>query len=524
MDKNNSFYITTPIFYPSNKMTLGNCYPTVICDTLARFNKMLGKDVYFLTGTDEHGAKIAKVATENGKEIKDYLQEVVADTKDLWRLLNIEYDRFIRTTDADHEALAQKVFTELYNRGYIYKGKYKGLYCTPCESFWTESQLIDGKCPDCNRPVVAQEEDAYFFKLSEFGDKLLKLYEENPEFLQPISRVHEMVNNFIKPGLQDLCVSRTSVKWGVPVPFDPEHTIYVWIDALFNYLTALGFMTDDDSKYKKFWPANLHLVGKEIVRFHAITWPALLMALDIPLPKQIYGHGWLLFGGEKLSKSKTALTKEVVDPRILAPRYSSDSVRYILLREIPFGSDGTYSTENYLRRINTDLCNDFGNLVNRTFAMTKKYFDRVVPKQNTLEELDVEFIKNVEAARDKTIQLMEKFDVSKALVEIFSIFDFGNKYIDATQPWVLAKSDTARLETVIYNLLDAIKIGAVLLKAFLPDGAGAVLKAFGFDGFATVDQIQKFGKLQSGITLGEVPVLYPRLDIEKELAELAKMS
>lgn len=523
MEKEN-FYITTPIFYPSNKMTLGNCYPTIICDSIARFNKMLGKNVFYLTGTDEHGQKIAKVASEKGLDVRDYLDSMIADTKELWKILNIDYDRFIRTTDADHEELTQKVFRELYDRGYIYKGKYSGLYCTPCESFWTESQLVDGKCPDCGRDVIKQEEDAYFFKLSEFGDKLLKLYEENPDFLQPVSRVHEMVNNFIKPGLQDLCVSRTTVSWGVPVDFDPEHTIYVWIDALFNYLTALGYLTEDDEKYKKFWPANLHLVGKEIVRFHAIIWPALLMALDIPLPKQIYGHGWLLFGGQKLSKSKTAGTKEVIDPRVLSSRYGADTVRYILLREIPFGSDGTYSTENYLTRINTDLCNDFGNLVNRTLAMLKKYFGSVVPTQHELLEEDKNLIAAVETARNNAIRHMQTYDVSKALVEIFTIFDKGNKYIEQTAPWVLAKSeDKSRLETVIYNLLDSIKIGATLLTPFLTEKPQLVLDAFGIEK-PDFEKIKSFGLLESGKTIQEVGVLYPRLDIQKEIAELAEIA
>lgn len=330
------FYITTPIYYPSNKFTLGNCYTTVICDTIARFNRKQGKDVFFLTGTDEHGQKISLSAEKAGKSEKQYLDEMIADAKALWSLLGITYDKFIRTTDDYHEKAVQKIFNKLYEKGYIYKGKYSGLYCTPCESFWTESQLVDGKCPDCGREVKLQEEEAYFFKLSEFSDKLLALYKENPTFLLPSNRVNEMVNNFIKPGLQDLCVSRTSVKWGVPVEFDPKHTIYVWIDALSNYITALGYASDDDSLFKKFWPADVHIIGKEIVRFHAIIWPAMLMALDLPLPKQIFGHGWMLFGGDKLSKSKTANVKECVDPRILAPRYSRDAVRYILLREIPF--------------------------------------------------------------------------------------------------------------------------------------------------------------------------------------------
>ena len=326
------FYITTPIYYPSNKMTLGNAYTTIVCDALARFNKKLGKDVFYLTGTDEHGQKITQSALKVGKSEKEYLDEIVADTKDLWKLLDIEYDKFIRTTDDYHEKTAQKIFTELYNRGYIYKGSYKGWYCTPCESFWTESQLVDGKCPDCGREVKFQEEEAYFFKLSEFGDKLIELYKNNPNFLQPSSRVNEMVNNFIKPGLNDLCVSRTSVKWGVPVEFDKEHTIYVWIDALSNYISALGFLGEDDSLYKKYWPADVHVIGKEIVRFHSIIWPAILMALDITLPKRIFAHGWILFGGDKLSKSKEAGAKECVDPRVLVPLYGADAIRYMLYR------------------------------------------------------------------------------------------------------------------------------------------------------------------------------------------------
>ncbi|MDD4816003.1 MAG: methionine--tRNA ligase [Clostridia bacterium] len=519
MEKN-TFYITTPIYYPSNKMTLGNCYSTIIADCIARFNKMLGKDVFYLTGTDEHGEKLAKTAEAKGMEIKNYLDVMIEDIKDLWKLLDIDYSKFIRTTDTYHEKVAQKVFNELYKKGYIYKSKYKGLYCLPCESFWTESQLVDGRCPDCGREVKYEEEEAYFFKLSEFGDKLLKLYEENPEFLQPNSRVHEMVNNFIKPGLQDLCVSRTSVKWGIPVEFDPKHTIYVWIDALFNYLSAIGYASDDETNYKKYWPADLHLIGKDIVRFHSIYWPALLMALDVPLPKQIYGHGWLLLGGQKLSKSKNSLVKEIIDPRILVSRYSVDSVRYYLIREIPFGSDGTYSTENFLKRINTDLCNDFGNLVKRTLTMAQKYFGSIVPKQADLNNDDIELIKNVETAKNNVLEYMKKFDVSKAITELFSIFGFGNKYIDQTMPWNLAKDNDTRLKTVIYNLLETIKIGTVLLQSFLPQGAKKVLNAFGIDE-VNIIQIAKFGLLKDGAKIGEVEMLYPRLDIEKELKELA---
>ena len=520
MNEKNTFYITTPIFYPSNYLTLGNCYPAVMCDAIARFKKMQDKEVFFLTGSDEHGAKVEKVAAERGMGIKEHIDDIIADAKKLLAMLNVEYDRFIRTTDPDHVATAQKVFTKLYEKGYIYKSKYSGHYCTPCESFWTESQLVEGKCPDCGRDVVWQEEEAYFFKLSAFGDKLLNLYKENPEFLQPTSRVNEMVNNFIKPGLQDLCVSRTSVKWGIPVEFDPNHTIYVWIDALSNYISALGYLGEDDSLFQKFWPADLHLVGKEIVRFHAIIWPSILMALDLPLPKQVFGHGWLLLGGQKLSKSKEAAAREITEPRILAPKYSSDAVRYYLYRETIFGTDGTFSTEGFLRRVNSDLCNDFGNLVNRSLAMTRKYFGGVVPKQNELLEVDHSLIQNIENCKQKAFAYMEKYDVSKALQEIFAIFSLGNKYIEETMPWVLAKEDKTRLETVIYNLLETIKIGAALAESFIPDGAGKVLAAFGFDRHATVEDIATFGQLKAGIMLGEVPVLYPRLDIEKELEYL----
>ena len=521
MKEKNAFFVTTPIFYPSNYLTLGNCYPVISADVIARFHKMLGKDVFFLTGSDEHGAKVAKVAEERGMGVKEFIDDVIADAKNLFKLLNVEYDRFIRTTDEDHVQTAQKVFTKLYEKGYIYKAKYEGHYCLPCESFWTESQLVDGKCPDCGRDVVWQEEEAYFFKLSEFGDKLLKLYKDNPNFLQPISRVNEMVNNFIKPGLHDLCVSRTSVKWGIPVEFDPNHTIYVWIDALSNYISALGYLSEDDTLFQKYWPANVHLVGKEIVRFHAIIWPSILMALDLPLPERVFGHGWLLLGGQKLSKSKESKATEVYEPRILAPRYSADALRYTLLREVPFGSDGAYSTENFLKRINSDLCNDFGNLVNRTFAMTKKYFEKVVPSQNELLEIDNAFIQKVEDARDNAIKLMENFEVSKAVIEIFGIFSLGNKYIEETMPWVLAKSDEKRLQTVMYNLLESIKIGTILAQSFIPEGAEKVLKAYGFEsGKGFLKDIEKFGLLKSGIVLGDVPVLYPRLDVEKELEEL----
>ena len=526
MIEKEKFYITTPIYYPSRKFTLGNCYTTVICDALARFNKLLNKDVFFMTGTDEHGQKIAQAAKNAGKTEMEYLDEMIADAKDLWKLLKIDYDKFIRTTDDYHVAGAQKIFKQLYDKGYIYKSSYKGKYCVPCESFWTDSQLIDGKCPDCHREVIEQEEEAYFFKLSEFGDKLLDLYKNNPEFLQPQSRVNEMVNNFIKPGLSDLCVSRTSVKWGIPVDFDPKHTIYVWIDALSNYITGLGYGSDDETLYNKFWPADVHVIGKEIVRFHAIIWPAILMALDIPLPKRVFGHGWLLFGGDKLSKSKSVNSVECVDPRILAPRYTPDAVRYILLREIPFGSDGNYSTELFLNSINSDLANNYGNLVSRTFSMLKKYVGSVVPEiKGEDEEIDKDLKVSILTAVSETKKHMEtNFDVSKALGSIFEIFSKANKYIEVTEPYRLAKDEEKkdRLGNVLRNLLEAIRIGTILLSAYLPDCSKTVADALHISEFSFKDA-NEFYKLSSGDVVDELGILFPRLDVQKELEELAKI-
>lgn len=521
------FYITTPIYYPSGKFTLGNCYTTVISDAIARFNKALGKDVFFLTGTDEHGQKIQRVAQSQGKTEMEYLDEIVADSKKLWEMLDINYDKFIRTTDDYHVKAVQKVFKELYDKGYIYKSNYEGLYCVPCEAFWTQAQLVNGRCPDCKREVIKQEEEAYFFRLSLFGDRLIELYEKNPEFLQPKSRVNEMVNNFIKPGLQDLCVSRTSISWGVPVTFDEKHTVYVWIDALLNYLTALGYKSDDESLMQKYWPADLQLMGKEIVRFHAIIWPAILMALDLPLPKTVYGHGWMLFGGDKLSKSKDSGIKEVIDPRILTELYGVDAVRYILLREIPFGSDGVYTTEKFLTRINSDLANDYGNLISRTFAMIKKYFGGVVPNsERGLTEEDSEFILFVEKARDNVFEQMKNYDVSKALAEIFSIFDKGNKYIEQRMPWVLAKDPEKQkeLKNVLYNLVEAINIAVKLLYPFLTKSTKLVLEGLGESDNYTFDEIKKFGSYKAGKTLKDVPPLFPRLDIKAELEKLSKLA
>lgn len=517
------FYITTPIYYPSTKLTIGNCYTTIICDAIARFKKLEGRDVFYMTGTDEHGQKIFEAAQKAGKDVKTHLDDIVSDTKELWKLLDIEYDKFIRTTDSDHVSAVKKIFNKLYEKGYIYKSTYKGLYCLPCESFWTESQLIDGKCPDCGRPVTEQEEEAYFFKLSEFSDKLLKLYSENPKFLLPTSRVNEMVNNFIKPGLEDLCVTRTSVKWGIPVDFDPKHTIYVWIDALSNYLTGLGYLSDDESKFKKYWPADLHVIGKDIVRFHSIIWPAMLMALDLPLPKQIIGHGWLLLGGDKLSKSKKTATVECVDPRILVPRYSADAVRYYLLREIPFGSDGQYSTEAFLNKFNSDLCNNFGNLVSRTFSMLKKYTASQIPDaQNDAEDEPLKT--EIAEETKKVFKFMQDFDVSKALASIFNIFSKANAYIEKTEPFRLAKDPEkqARLQTVMRNLLECIRIGATLLYPFLPTSASKVLDALNIKAPYSFEDVEKFYALKSG-TVQPLAILFPRLDIQKELDELAKI-
>ncbi len=520
------FYITTPIYYPSNKFTLGNAYTNFICDAIARFNRKMGKDVFYLTGTDEHGQKISQAAAAAGKSEKEYLDGMIADAKELWSLLNISYDKFIRTTDDYHEKAVQKIFTQLYEKGYIYKGSYKGWYCTPCESFWTESQLVNGKCPDCGRDVKFQEEEAYFFKLSAFADRLIKLYEDQPDFLQPKSRVNEMVNNFIKPGLSDLCVSRTSVKWGVPVEFDPKHTIYVWIDALPNYITALGYGSEDDSLFKRYWPADVHMIGKEIVRFHAIVWPAILMALELPLPKHIFGHGWIMFGGDKLSKSKDAGVKECVDPRILAPRYSSDAVRYFLYREIPFGSDGNYSTEAFLTRFNADLSNNYGNLVSRTFSMVKKYFDGVIPESNSLTDPDDLNLKEIVDSQVKaTFEAMEKFDVTKATTAIFNIFTEANTYIQKVQPWAVAKQENgqARLKTILRNLLETIRIGSELFEPFAPIASRKVLDALNIEGneFANLDN---FNGLIAGQPLKDLGILFPRLDVQKELEELSTLA
>ena len=516
------YYITTPIYYPSGNWHIGHCYTTVICDALARFHKMLGEDVFFLTGTDEHGQKVEKEAAKRGVTPLQFIDPLVAELKDMWRLLDISYDRFIRTTDKEHEKCVQKIYEKLFASGDIYKSEYSGYYCTPCESMWTEAQLVNGKCPDCGRDVTLQKEESYFFRLSKYAPRILKLYEDNPEFLQPKSRINEMVNNFLKPGLNDLCVSRTTVKWGVPLPFDQKHCAYVWIDALANYISALGYLSEDEALFKKFWAADLHMVGKEIVRFHAIIWPALLMALGLPVPKQIYGHGWLLIGGDKLSKSKQEAVKcELTDPYELVKRYGSDAVRYFLLREIPFGSDGEYTNEKLLSRINSDLANDLGNLVSRTAAMIGQYFGGVLPERGKAEGVDGELVSAAEGAFRKVKGAMEKLNAPEALSEIFAVVSRANKYIDETAPWILAKDENKRerLGSVLYNLAETVRICAILLKPFLTGAAGRILTSFGCSEEAVFDELE-FGGLKAGTKIEKLPPIFPRIDIKKELAEV----
>ncbi len=462
---NNKFYITTPIYYPSAEFHIGHCYTTIIADAIARYKRLAGYDVFFQTGTDEHGLKIENKAKEKGVTPKEYVDKIIADAKDLWEQLGISYDFFIRTTDEFHVKRVQEIFKKLYDKGDIYKGEYQGLYCVPCESFWTSSQLIDGKCPDCGREVGLVKEEAYFFKLSKYQQKLEEFYEKNPDFILPVSRRNEMLNNFIRPGLEDLCVSRTSFTWGIPVSFDEKHVIYVWIDALTNYITSLGY-PDNDELFKKYWPADLHLVGKEIVRFHTIIWPAILMALDIPLPKQVFGHGWLIIDGGKISKSKG----NYKDPREYINAYGVDAVRYFALREVPFGSDGNFSEKALITRTNADLCNILGNLVSRTIQMGIKYFSGNIKNKKVTESIDIDLIDTKNRLKSEVDQKMRELKINEALEIIFELLRKCNKYIDDTTPWILAKDETKlnRLETIIYNLLDAILVSTTLLQAFIP--------------------------------------------------------
>ena len=515
------FYITTPIYYPSDKLPTGHTYCTVATDAMARYKRLTGCDVLFLTGTDEHGQKIEDKAKAAGKTPKEFLDNIVEGPQgilDLWKLMNISNDRFIRTTDDYHCASIQKIFRKMYEKGDIYKGTYKGKYCKPCESFWTESQLVDGKCPDCGREVMDAEEEAYFFRLSKYADRVRHLLEDT-DFLQPRSRVNEMVNNFIKPGLEDLCVSRTSFSWGIPVDFDPGHVVYVWVDALFNYTTALGFMNDRYHDYEKYWPADVHFVGKEIVRFHSIIWPAMLMSMDMPLPKHVYGHGWLVMDGGKMSKSKG----NVVDPYVLAEKFGVDALRFFLLRTFPFGSDGNFSNELLIQTINMDLANDLGNLVSRTTAMVEKYFGGTLPTERLDTDADDDLKQMVSTLRDRYEAEMEHFQFQNALEQIFKTIQRANKYIDENAPWTLAKdpANRARLAAVMYNLLETIRICAVLLTPFIPDSAEKIFDQIGACPCCrTWEKANVWGSLRPDVTVHKGEALFPRIDAEKALAEL----
>ena len=512
------YYITTPIYYPSGNPHIGHCYTTVACDSIARYRRMQGYDVMFLTGTDEHGLKIEQKAAEKGVTPKEYVDEIVEHFKSLWNFMNVSYDRYIRTTDDYHIKTVQKIFKELYDKGYIYKGEYSGKYCTPCESFWTESQLVDGKCPDCGREVTEAKEEAYFFKMAPFADRIEKLLTET-DYLQPKTRATELVNNFIKPGLEDLCVSRTSFKWGIPVTFDDKHVVYVWIDALSNYISALGFYNDAYNDFDKFWPADVHMVAKDIMRFHAIIWPAMLMALDLPLPKHLAVHGWITFNGQKMSKS----LGNVVDPFVLGKRYGADAIRYHILREMALGADSSFSNEIMINRINSDLANGFGNLVSRTVAMVEKYFGGTLPTERESGEFDDDLIATATALKSSVDDFMDKTQLNNALAEIFKVVSRANKYIDETAPWVIAKDETkkARLATVLYNLLETIRITATLLSAFMPTTMPKALEQIGAcEKCATYENADKFGVLPLDVTVKKGEALFPRIDVEKEIEEL----
>ena len=516
------FYITTPIYYPSGNPHIGHCYTTVACDSIARYRRMQGYDVMFLTGTDEHGLKIEQKAAEKGVTPKEYVDEVVKTFKKLWSYMNISYDRYIRTTDDYHIETVQKIFKALYDKGYIYKGEYKGKYCTPCESFWTESQLDEnGCCPECHRDVAEAKEEAYFFKMSSFAERIEKLLTET-DYLQPKTRATELVNNFIKPGLEDLCVSRTTFKWGIPVTFDDKHVVYVWIDALSNYISALGFWNEQYNDFDKFWPADVHMVAKDIMRFHAIIWPAMLMALDLPLPKHLAVHGWITFNGQKMSKS----LGNVVDPFILGERYGADAIRYHILREMALGADSSFSNEIMINRINSDLANGLGNLVSRTVAMADKYFGGTLPADREEGDFDAELTAEAKGLVAKVDEFMDKTQINNALAEIFKVVSRANKYIDETAPWVLGKDESkkARLATVLYNLLETIRIVSTLLSNFMPTTMPKVWEQIGAaESDITYENAGKFGVLPADVTVHRGEIIFPRIDVDKEIEELNKI-